>query len=181
MLDDQIIPVVQRWIERFVVEQNLCPFARRELEGGTVRYVLSAASKEVPLLEALESELNRLDREPDVETTFLIHPYVLQDFDDFNQFLSDCDRMLEDMALDGVYQIASFHPHYQFAETEPGDAENYSNRSPYPMLHILREASVERAVTEYPDVENIPARNIETLNLLGKERLQTMWQACFDE
>jgi hypothetical protein len=163
------------------VQQDLCPFARRELDGGRVRYSLTYAVEEIDLLGALEAELELLSSDSSVETTLLIHPYVLQDFADFNQFLDDCDRLLLRVDLEGVYQIASFHPQYQFADTEPEDVENYTNRSPYPMLHILREDSVERAVAGHPDIDRVPAQNSATLSKLGKERLQAMWQACFDE
>lgn len=173
--------VTRQWIERFVVQHNLCPFAQRELERERVRFCLCDTSRQAQLLQALAGELQLLDEEAGIETTFLIHPAALVDFYDFNQFLTDCDHLLEEMDLVGVYQIASFHPHYQFAGTHPDDAENYSNRSPYPMLHILREASVEQAVATYPDVEEVPTRNIETLNAVGHDELQRMWTGCFSE
>jgi hypothetical protein len=146
-----------------------------------VRFSMTCAAGEIDLLRALEVELELLSSDSSVETTLLIHPYVLQDFFNFNQFLDDCDRLLLQLDLEGVYQIASFHPQYQFADTEPEDVENYTNRSPYPMLHILREDSVERAVAGHPDIDRVPAQNSATLSKLGKERLQAMWQACFDE
>jgi hypothetical protein len=171
---------VRRWVERIVVAHNLCPFASRELDAGTVRFVVAVAEDEAQLLLALADELERLNRDPDIETTLLIHPQVLQDFLDFNQFLAACDKLLEQLSLDGVYQIASFHPDYQFAGTQPQDAENYSNRSPYPMLHILREDSVARAVAGHPDVEGIPDRNIALLKELGSERLGEILRGCLE-
>jgi hypothetical protein len=174
------VAVVQKWIERFVVDLNLCPFARREVERESIRYVVSAADDEPGLLRELRRELERLERDGDVETTLLIHPQLLGDFYDFNEFLADCDGLLIDMALDGIYQVASFHPDYQFAGTRPGDPENYSNRSPYPMLHILREDSVERAVSGHPDIASVPTRNIEVLNALGREALRARRESCFD-
>lgn len=133
------------------------------------------------MLQALEQELQHLEQHADIETTFIVHPDVLSDFYAFNDFLGRCERLLKQLQLEGVYQIASFHPHYQFAGTEPGDAENYSNRSPYPMLHLLREDSVEHAVAGHPDIDSVPLTNIATLNELGKDRLEQLLQACLDE
>ncbi len=172
---------MRNWVERVVVAHNLCPFAKRELDAGKVRFAVTDADDEEQLLLELADELQRLNREPDIETTLLIHPQVLQDFLDYNQFLAACDELLEQASLDGIYQIASFHPDYQFAGTEPGDAENYSNRSPYPMLHILREDSVARAVANHPDVEGIPERNIALLRELGSEQLRATLQGCFED
>ncbi len=162
------------------MQLNLCPFARRELDSHRVRFSMTQAAEEIDLLRALQAELELLSSDPSIETTLLVHPDVLQDFYHFNQFLDDCDRLLVQMGLEGVYQIASFHPRYQFSGTEPEDVENYTNRSPYPMLHILREDSVERAVAGHPDIEGVPVQNTATLSELGKERLQAMWLACFD-
>ena len=178
--EDAVAATVQRWVARVVVAHNLCPFARRELEAGTVRFCVTGATDEEQLLLVLADELECLNLDPDIETTLLIHPQVLRDFLDFNQFLAACDQLLSQLSLEGVYQIASFHPDYQFAGTRPEDAENYSNRSPYPMLHILREDSVARAVAGHPDVEGIPERNIAVLNQIGRERLQAIWQDCFE-
>jgi len=178
--NDAIIGSVKHWLESFVVEQNLCPFAKRELVKGRVRFAVTPATTEAELLLALHEELQLLNADESVETTLLIHPGVLQRFGDYNQFLSAAEGLLAQLELEGTYQIASFHPDYQFAGTEPDDAENYSNRSPYPLLHVLREDSVERAVGEYPDIDQIPVRNIEQLNRLGKSRLQALWRACFN-
>jgi len=178
--EQSVIAATRRWIERFVVGFNLCPFARRELEEGRVRFAVTRARDALQLLQALQDELELLGADGDLETTLLIHPEVLSGFSDYNQFLDDCERLLRALDLEGVFQIASFHPDYQFAGTDPGDAENFSNRSPYPMLHILREASVERAVAGYADIEAVPARNIATLGKLGPERLRALWQDCFD-
>jgi hypothetical protein len=178
--DDAIVSSVRHWLESFVVELNLCPFAERELTKGSVRFVVTPATTEENLLLALHNELQRLSADTSVETTLLIHPGVLQKFDDYNQFLSAAEGLLVRAQLEGTYQIASFHPDYRFAGTDPDDAENYSNRSTYPLLHILREQSVTRAVGEYADVDQIPARNIELLNHLGKRKLGAMWQACFN-
>ena len=106
---------------------------------------------------------------------------MLQDFDDYNQFLNFADRFLAQLRFQGVYQIASFHPDYQFSGTDPDDAENYTNRSPYPMLHLIREESLKRVITDYPDVDQIPARNIALMNSLGQDKLQTLVRDCLDD
>jgi uncharacterized protein len=178
--DDDIIGAVRRWVETVIVEWNLCPFARRELVGNRVRFVVTHATTEEQLLMALGDELGLLDGDSSVETTLLIHPEVLQVFADYNQFLDYADGLLVQLELEGVFQIASFHPDYQFGGTQPEDAENYTNRSPYPLLHILREESLERAIDGYPDVDQIPERNIELMNSLGPSKLRAVLQACFE-
>lgn len=178
--DDKVIGAVRQWVDTVVVDLNLCPFAKRELLKNRVRFAATESTTEERLLTALEAELELLNDDSSIETTLLIHPQVLQDFDDYNQFLNFADGLLTQMKLEGVYQIASFHPHYQFGGTEPDDVENYTNRSPYPMLHLIREESLERAIADFPDVEQIPARNIELMNSLGKDKLQALMQACFD-
>ena len=177
--DDNIAGSVQQWVESFVVDLNLCPFAKRELVKNRVRFAVTEALDEEQLLTALQAELELLDSDSSVETTLLIHSKVLQDFYEYNQFLDSADRLLVQMKLAGVYQIASFHPNYQFGGTEPDDAENYTNRSPYPILHLIREESLARAIAEYPDVDQIPARNIELMNSMGQGKLHKLMQACF--
>jgi hypothetical protein len=162
-----------------VVGLNLCPFAKRELVNDRVRFAVTDSTTEEQLLAALQAELELLNNDANIETTLLIHAYVLQDFYDYNQFLNVADELLLQMNLDGVYQVASFHPHYQFGGTAPDDAENYTNRSPYPMLHLIREESLERAIAGYPDVDQVPERNIALMNRLGQEKLQALLQACF--
>lgn len=181
MNDEEIILAVRKWVDKLVVGVNLCPFAKRELVKDRVRFVNTAATTENQLLLALQAELELLNADPAVETTLLIHPQVLQDFYDFNDFLGLADSLLVDMGLEGVYQIASFHPNYQFGGTRPGDAENYTNRSPYPVLHLLREDSLERVIADYPNVDDIPERNIELMNNLGSDKLQTMLKSCLND
>jgi hypothetical protein len=123
-------------------------------------------------------ELERLGAERDIATTLLIHPCVLQDFSAYNQFLDAADNLLEHLRLEGVYQVASFHPDYQFAGTAQDDPENYTNRSPYPLLHLLREDSLDLAIASHPDVAGIPVRNIRLMNELGIEKLDRMLTAC---
>jgi len=177
---EKTIGPVRHWVETVVVGLNLCPFARRELVNGRVRFSVSEAETEEQLLADLQAELELLNNDEAVETTLLIHPGVLQDFFDYNQFLSYVDRLLMQMELEGVYQVASFHPDYQFSGTRPDDVENYTNRSPYPMLHLIREDSLERAIASYPDPDRIPERNIELLESLGRDKMQALLKACYD-
>jgi len=178
-IDPAVTDAIKNWLSQVVIGLNLCPFAKRELADNRVRFVASPATTEEALLLDLQGELVRLEADAQVETTLLIHPQVLTDFSDYNQFLDLADAMLEDLGFEGVFQIASFHPDYQFGGTEPGDAENYTNRSPYPLLHILREDSLEQAIDRYPDVGQIPARNIERMEQMGADTLQTLFKACF--
>ena len=180
MENDKIIAAVRQWVETLIIGMNLCPFAKRELAKNRVRFIVTGATTDDELMAALQAELEFLDSDPSVETTLLIHPRVLQGFDDYNQFLNFTDRFLAQLRLGGVYQIASFHPDYQFNGTNPDDAENYTNRSPYPLLHLLREKSLERVIADYPDTDQIPARNIELMNRCGQDKLQAIIQACLD-
>jgi len=147
---EEVIGPVRRWVESLVVGLNLCPFAKREWVKNRVRCSVTEATTEEELLVDLQAELELLNRDDAVETTLLIHPRVLKEFYDYNQFLDYADSLLVQMRLNGVYQIASFHPDYQFGGTEPDDVENYTNRSPYPLLHLIREESLERAISNYP-------------------------------
>lgn len=176
--DLEIIDATRRWVEQVVVAFNLCPFAKRELVKDRVRFVVSKARDEATLLDELAHELALLNVDEAVETTLLIHPQVLQDFYHYNDFLEAADELLVDMNLEGVYQVASFHPDYQFGGTEPDDVENYTNRSPYPMLHLLREDSLSEAIDNYPEVDLIPERNIDCMNEHGLEKMQTLLNAC---
>jgi hypothetical protein len=171
MSDDEVIAATRRWLEKAVIGLNLCPFAKAVHAKGQVRYRVSAAQSVDALVEDLMAELKGLEAADPaaVDTALLIHPRVLGDFDDYNDFLDIADTLLDELDLTGVLQIASFHPQYRFAGTSPDAIENYTNRSPFPLLHLLREDSVERAVTTYPDVADIPERNIVTMNRLGIE------------
>ena len=163
------IDATRRWVERAVIGLNLCPFAKAVYVKQQVRFVLSDASTPEALLEELAEELVLLrDTDPDqVDTTLIVHPDVLTDFLDYNDFLDNADAAVEALDLHGVIQVASFHPDYQFAGTMPDDISNYTNRSPYPTLHLLREASIDRAVEAFPDADVIVERNVKTLDGLG--------------
>jgi hypothetical protein len=165
------IAETRAWMRRAVIGLNLCPFARAVDVKDQIRYVFSDATDPEALLATLVVELQRLaDTDPAViDTTLLIHPRVLTDFEDFNDFLGLADAAVEDLDLDGVLQVASFHPRFQFADTEPDDITNATNRSPYPTLHLLREDSVDRAVAAFPEAEAIFERNIDTLDRLGAQ------------
>jgi hypothetical protein len=169
----------RRWIERAVIGLNLCPFAKAVYIKEQVRFVLSDATTPEALLEQLAEELVLLrDTDPaQVDTTLIIHPDVLVDFLDYNDFLDNADAAVEALDLQGILQVASFHPDYQFAGAAPDDISHYTNRSPYPTLHLLREDSVERAVAAFPDPDVIVERNVQTLDRLGHEG----WRKLFED
>jgi hypothetical protein len=165
-------------MEKSVIGLNLCPFAENPYRGNRVRFAVSEQRSAAGLLEDLRAELQALAAadSKDLETTLLIHPWVLADFMEYNDFLEVCDATVAELNLEGELQVASFHPQYQFAESQPDDIENYTNRSPYPMLHLLREASVERAIEAVGDTEEIYRRNIRTLRALGHAGWQRLWR-----
>jgi hypothetical protein len=168
---EEIVTQTKAWLEKAVIGLDLCPFARTVHGRNQIRYVVSEAETPEALLAELIHELQALAAaDPEtIDTTLLIHPRVLTDFLDYNDFLGVAETAVEDLELSGILQIASFHPRYQFAGTGPDDIENYTNRSPYPILHLLREESVERAVAAFPDTSRIYEKNIETLRRLGLE------------
>ncbi len=157
---------------------NLCPFADSAYRGSRVRFRVSVRRSAAGLVEDLREELTALQAADPAscETTLLIHPWVLNDFMEYNEFLEVCDALVADLDLEGELQVASFHPHYQFADTQPEDIGNYTNRSPYPMLHLLRESSVERAIAAVGDTDEIYLRNIRTLRQLGHAGWQELWR-----
>ena len=169
--DNIAIEDTQKWLLEAVVGLNLCPFAKSVVVKDMVRYRVCASANPADLLALLREELQHLaEADPDqLDTTLLIAPNALRDFLDFNDFLADCDDVLLDLELDGVLQVADFHPRYQFGGTDVDDIENFTNRTPYPTLHLLREASINKAVEAYPDAALIFERNIEVLNKLGRE------------
>ena len=171
-----VVADTNRWLENIVIGLNLCPFAKAIYVKNQIRLSVSSAKDTNALIRDFQSELNLLmDADPEqIESTLLIHPDVLNEFLEFNLFLEVCDHTILQMELDGKVQVASFHPHYQFAGTRPNDVTNYTNRSPYPMLHLLREESVTRAVESFPDVEGIYKKNMQTLTEIGTERMVAM-------
>ena len=170
-MSEEIIATTRKWLECAVIGLNLCPFAKGVHVKGQIRYVVSAARTEDALLDDLERELKFLvETAPDeTDTTLLITPEVLTDYDEFTNFLDLVEVVLRTQGLVGVLQVASFHPDYVFADAEADDIANHTNRAPYPTLHLIREASLARATTAFPDAADIYARNIETLRELGHE------------
>lgn len=168
---DPITKQVQQWVEQVVIGLNLCPFASGPFRSGLVRIVVSQAATEAALLDELRGELLRIDETPpdSLETTLLVVAGLLADFEVYNQFLDDVDHLLRRSGWEGLYQVASFHPLYQFEGTSPVDPGNLTNRSPFPILHILREASIDRAIAEYPNIDDIPDRNIQKMHALTAE------------
>ena len=173
MTDTAIDPIAatRNWLEKAVIGLNLCPFAKAVYVKNQVRFVLSDATTPEALVEQLAEELLLLRDTPaeQIDTTLIIHPEVLTDFLDYNDFLDNADAAVEALDLGGILQVASFHPDYQFDGTHPDDPSNCTNRSPFPTLHLLREDSVERAVATFPDPDVIVERNIATLDKLGAE------------
>lgn len=167
--DASVITATRQWVERAVIGLNLCPFAKSVHVKGQVHYAVSHATTRADLLQDLTTELQALQAsDPAVrDQTLVIAPSVLSDFLDFNDFLHDADRALRQLGLEGVLQIASFHPQFQFAGTAEDDITNYTNRGPYPMLHLLREDSIARAVAAFPEPETIFEKNMQTLEQLG--------------
>lgn len=173
----EIVTAVESWLERAVIGLNLCPFARAVHVRKQIRYTVTTATEPAQLVQALTDELNHLHTcDPHItDTTLLIHPWVLEDFADYNEFLDIADLVLAGMGLEGEIQIASFHPDYQFSGTQRDDVSNYTNRAPFPILHLLREDSIDRAVASVPDTDTIYKRNIATLKKLGKDG----WERLF--
>ena len=176
--DEAVVAATRRWLERAVIGLNLCPFARAPYLKNRVRIVVSPARDEEALLLDLCEELQRLavTDEDDVETTLLVHPRVLDDFLAFNDFLDVADAALQEMKLEGELQIASFHPDYEFADAPLGDVANFTNRSPFPTLHLLRESSIERAVEAVDDTDAIYERNIARLREMGVAGWNALWR-----
>lgn len=168
---DAVIAAMRHWLEQAVIGLNLCPFAKSVVAANRVRFVVSDARHVDAFLQQLDDELDFLAAaDPqEVDTTLLIHPTMFDDFETFNDIVCIAEEAVEEHELDGVLQVASFHPRFQFADTEPDDISNYTNRAPYPTLHLLRETSIEGALAHYPDdPDSIFKRNIETMEKLGK-------------
>ena len=173
-LDASIASKTQKWIEQVVVGLELCPFAKRVIDEHSLRYCVSTVSDTETLTEQLLSEIALLDQNPKIETTLLIHPQVLEDFTTYLDYVDTANAILAHLNYEGIYQIASFHPAYIFADSDDSDPANYSNRSPYPMLHLLREASLELAIASHPDIDAVPEQNIARLRKLGLEVIKQL-------
>ena len=174
MQNTSIIEKTQQWIEAVVVGLNFCPFAKRELRKNAVRFILSESTDMQETLQQFIAECQFLDENPDTETTLLILPNGFEDFLYYLELTELAEDLLADQDYEGVYQVASFHPDYCFADVDSEDAANYTNRSPYPMLHLLRESSLDIAIDNYPDIDSIPENNMRKARSLGAEFFQTL-------
>ncbi|MCP4432121.1 MAG: DUF1415 domain-containing protein [Gammaproteobacteria bacterium] len=172
---NEIVSEVIRWLDEAVIGLHLCPFAKTPRQSDKIRFEVSNAQTDEDLLTDLADQCLYLADQPSIETTLLIIPVHLQLFDDFNQFLALTEELLERMNWSGVFQVASFHPNYQFANTSYNDRENWTNRAPYPILHVIRESSLSRVVETYPDIERIPLRNIDRLNQLDSTAMKRIF------
>ena len=180
MSEDPVILATRRWVDKMVIGLGLCPFAEPSISRAGLRMTLCTTSDLQVLCKALIDDLlfMQSDEGQQLDSLLLIHPHALNDFEQYNNFLDLCDQILADLSLVGEFQIASFHPQYRFEGNAADDVGNYTNRSPYPMLHLLRESSVARAVQEHSGTESIPEHNIRRLEALGKEALEAMLADC---
>ena len=169
----------RNWIEKVVIGCNFCPFAARELQLNTIRYQVNATDEISTILEQLIEECRLLDQQPEVETTLLILTNLPGSFHDYLDYLNLAEQLLIKEGYEGTYQLASFHPDYCFAGASPEEASNFTNRSPYPMFHLLREASLSKALAQHPHPEEIPVRNIAYANELGYTYFKNLWDSCF--
>ena len=174
----EFIEPTRCWVERVVVGLNFCPFAKREVDAHRVHYAV-ADSRETPeVLQTLLEEFHRLDAQPEIETTLLILPYGFEGFFDYLDLEDWAQGLLAQEGYEGVYQVASFHPDYCFADAAEDDPANYTNRSPFPMLHLIREASLEQALKHHPDPESIPQTNIDLARENGLASMQSLLGSC---
>jgi hypothetical protein len=181
MTNQQIIAATQAWLKTFVIAYTICPFARREHEKDSIRYQVVSSTSIEHSLEAVMDECVHLDSEPATETTLLIFNEAFADFEDFLDLLAIAEELMIDQGYEGIYQLASFHPDYRFAQMPANDPSNYTNRSPFPMLHLIREESIEKAVASHPDPDGIPERNIALARELGLEKLRAILNACYQQ
>lgn len=175
---ETIVAQTQKWITDVVVGYNFCPFAAREVRRGSIGYEVLPTGLATEVLSALEAALKTLDETPETETLFLLLPLGFSRFSDYLKLLSRAEQLLQKKGYEGIYQVASFHPQYAFAGSRPNDAANYTNRSPYPMLHLLREESVSRAVDAYPGTHKIPERNTAFAREKGLAHMRALLDAC---
>jgi hypothetical protein len=179
MTQQAIITTTQNWLSTFIIPYNICPFAQRVFEQNSIRYQVIYNLNLEESLHTLIQECQYLDQAPETETTLLIFAHIFQKFDDFLDLIAIAEQLLDEQGYAGVYQLASFHPDYCFAESAENDPANYTNRSPYPMLHIIRESSISLALQHYRNSELIPERNIDLTRTLGRDKLQTLLDATF--
>jgi len=175
---EEIIKETRKWLTSFIIEHQICPFARREYEKESIIYDVVISDNSEEQLLALIFACKKLDEDKEAETTLIIFPNGLDNFDDYLDFLALSDALMHKQGYEGIYQLASFHPDYCFDGVGSDDVSNYSNRSPYPMLHLIREESLERVLAHYPNPEKIPKRNIEYIRELGVDYLLELLKKC---
>ena len=168
----------KNWIRSVVVGLNFCPFAGREFRNNTIHYQVEESAELSKCIETFAKECQRLDNNPDIETTLIILPNATPGFEDYLDLVDLAERLLEESGYEGIYQVASFHPKYLFAGAKEDDPANYTNRSIYPMLHILREESVEKVIEKHPNSDDIPDQNIKVAREKGLDAMKTLWAAC---
>ncbi|WP_198265679.1 DUF1415 domain-containing protein [sulfur-oxidizing endosymbiont of Gigantopelta aegis] len=178
---ENIIKATQCWLDSVIIEHNICPFAKQERDKGRIRFFVSQAEEMSQMLEQLVLEWERLDEQPEIETTLFMLAHIGHDFNEYLDILEIANQLLIEQDCEGIYQLASFHPNYCFAGSDDEDPANYTNRSPYPTLHIIREKSLEQALQNYPEPELIPVRNIEYCQTLGLEKMQQMLAKCMTD
>lgn len=172
--DDEVVAAIKSWIDKVIVGLNFCPFAKKEMERKTVRYAISPTTQVNDALSHLIEELALLDQHPEIQTTLLVFPLGFSDFEGYLDMLELANSLLGQGGYSGIYQLASFHPNYCFEGEDKNDPANYTNRSPFPILHILRESSIEAVLQRYPEPESIPVNNIAKARELGSSFLQAL-------
>ena len=170
-----------QWVREFVIKLNLCPFAKREMDNGSVRIQASQAVTVEDAMTDLMGEVEALNANAAIETTLLVFPSFLKDFFEYLDFVDLAQSILHTKGYEGIYQLATFHPDYCFADENADDVTNYTNRSPYPMMHLLREEQIEKAIDYYGDTEQIPKNNMACLRKLGLEKVKKMTRSCLDQ
>lgn len=173
-----VISSTQSWVNKVIVKYNICPFAKREVDRGSIRYCQDESTDIEGVLDRLSQEFELLNNQPETETTLLVLSEACSDFDEFLDLVYLSNHLLQMLKYEGVYQLAHFHPDYCFEGDEPDAASNYTNRSPYPTLHIIREASMEKAIAAHQDVDAIPERNIAFLNKKGEAFCAELLASC---
>lgn len=173
--EGDILRAVEHWFEQVVLGLNLCPFAHKPHREGRIRFELSMADTVESALSDLYRHLLTLEHQPEIETTVMIYGNLLENFADYNQFLDVADRLLAQQGWEGIFQIASFHPDYRFAGSAKDDRANWTNRSPYPLLHLIREESITQAVASHPDVNSIPLSNIQRLEQMNDAEMAAVF------
>lgn len=169
--NELIINKTLNWVRSFIIKLSICPFAKKAVDDDSLRLAVSASSKVAEALEELMLECERLEANPQIETTLLIYPDLFKDFFDYLDFVDLAEKLMTELEYESIFQLATFHPDYCFADVDFDEVSNYTNRSPYPMLHLLREESIEKAIAYYGNTEEIPEKNIATMNKLGLEAI----------